>query len=84
MISGWFVGRSASLLLQAAWRGYVTRRESVPQLVQIRKRSRNANRNAAPNKTLAHLRDEALKTLICDQSTLSQIISALEDLGELV
>lgn len=70
------------MCLQAFWRGHQTRNKELPTITQIRKRSKQANLNAEPHRTLGHLREQALKTLASQSSSFNQIIAALRDLGK--
>lgn len=69
--------------VQAMWKGYQTRKSSDPEVREIRSRTITAGLNVAPDKTLGHLRDQAVQMLSSDNPTLSQILHALRDLGEL-
>ncbi|GJQ65413.1 hypothetical protein Trydic_g23383, partial [Trypoxylus dichotomus] len=74
----------AATKIQACWKGYRTRSLEKPELKRIREKVKIVSNRISPHKTLAYKKEKALDIMVSGDSTLNQIISALQDLGELV
>lgn len=72
------------MLFQACYRGYRQRKQSDPALIEISKRVRAAYNNFKVENTLGYCMEHSLTTIIHEFSTISQIIAALKQFGELI